>query len=61
MKNELIETLKMVKNITYMKTILLNMNNQDLSNLIDMLEFTDEDTKSRWLTTYNDLMNWKMK
>lgn len=56
MPNELIETLTSIKSIDLMKSILMNMTSQDILRLLDLLEYTDNDTKSRWLQAYNELM-----
>jgi hypothetical protein len=57
--NELIETLTNIKSIELMKSILENMTSQDILRLLDLLEYTDNDTKSRWLHAYNELMKLK--
>jgi hypothetical protein len=54
--NELIETLTNIKSIDLMKSILMNMTSQDILKLLDLLEYTDNDTISRWLQAYNELM-----
>jgi hypothetical protein len=54
--NELIETLTNIKSVDLMKSLLMNMTSQDILKLLDLLEYTDNDTKSRWLQAYNELM-----
>lgn len=58
MPNELIETLTNIKSIDLMKSLLMNMTSQDVLRLLDLLEYTDNDTKSRWLQAYNELMKY---
>lgn len=43
-----IETIKNISDKKLMLDILGNMNCSDVSNLINLLEFTDEPTKEKW-------------
>jgi hypothetical protein len=56
---ELIETLTNIKSIDLMKSVLKNMTIADIFKLLNLLEFTDNDTKSRWLQAYSELMKLK--
>jgi hypothetical protein len=58
MRNELIQMLSDVKESEYITNILLNMSNRDIFFLFNLLEYADNDTKSRWLNTYNQLVKF---
>jgi hypothetical protein len=58
MRNELIQVLSDVKESEYITNILLNMSNRDIFFLFNLLEYVDNDTKSRWINTYNQLVKF---
>ncbi|MED3562419.1 hypothetical protein [Bacillus xiapuensis] len=58
MRSELVKVLSDITETKLISDILKNMNNKDILNLLSLLEYTDEETKERWLTTYNELLRY---
>jgi hypothetical protein len=56
--NELVEVLSNITDARLISKIILNMNNNDLTTLMNLLEFADEGTQKLWLETYSNLMKY---
>lgn len=56
--NELVEALSNITDAHLISKILLNMNNNDLTTLMNLLEFTNEGTQKVWLETYKNLIKY---
>lgn len=55
MRHELVSSLTDIKEIAIMSRMLRNMNSSDLFMLMSLLDYTDESTQSRWISTYNQI------
>jgi bifunctional N-acetylglucosamine-1-phosphate-uridyltransferase/glucosamine-1-phosphate-acetyltransferase GlmU-like protein len=58
LKSELVKVLSDITETKLIANILKNMNNKDILNLLSLLDFADEETKKRWLNTYNQLIKF---
>lgn len=58
LQNELVKMLSDVSDTKLISKLLLNMNNHDLTTLMNLLEFADIDTRKLWLDTYSKLIKY---
>lgn len=58
MKNEIIQVLSEIKDVSLIANIIQNMNSRDISILQSLLDYTDIETQNRWLSAYSQLMKY---
>lgn len=60
MKLELIDAIKSIKDPRLIKDMILNMNCNDVTQLIALSEFVDDETQTLWLDIYSRIMSGKI-